>query len=115
MIATSTEYWKSFLDPNSLNHKKAQDNMKFYDKEKIVINEIVISEIINWLYENKKYLLIEWFFDYVSNTANVRIFHFGKEEFRLISKICLEKQINFSDGSLQYLAQYLNCDITKEF
>ncbi len=115
MIATSTKYWKAFLDSRNLNHKKARDNMKIYDNEKIVINQIVISEIVNWLHENKKIKIKEWFLDYIHNTANVRVFNLGKEELKEISKICIEKKMNFSEGCLEYLHTKLNCDITKEF
>ena len=105
----------AFFDPNNKNHKKARDNLKIYDKEKIIVDQTVISEVVNWLSQNNKHELIEWWFDYLQNTANVRVFHFGKEEFEIISKICIEQRITSTAGAIEYLNKYLNCDVTREF
>ena len=115
MIATTTNYWLAFFDPDNIKHKKTRDSILLYDKEQIIIDQIVISQVTNWLFRNNKNNLVEWFLDYVQNTSNVKIYYFGREEFRIITRTCIEKKMNFSEASAEYLQKYLNCDITKEF
>ncbi len=115
MIATSSAFWMAFFDPTNINHQKARNSVKIYDKEQIVINTTVITEITNWLVENEKHALASWFLDYVTNTANVKIFYIGKEELNTINGIINDKQTTFSDAILHYLQIHLHCDITKEY
>ena len=113
MIATSTEFWKAFFDPSHPKHKKARDDLKIYDKEKIILSQPVVLEIVSWLLENGKTKQKNWFLDYVLNTANIRLYHFGKEEFEKLSEICIEEEQVPSKASLEYLKKYLNCDIVE--
>jgi hypothetical protein len=79
MIATSTGFWKAFFDPADPNHSEARSDIRIFDREKIVLSEFVIAEVVSWLLENSKTKQKDWFLDYALNTANARIFLFGKE------------------------------------
>ena len=113
MISTSPVFWQAFFDPNNPNYKKARNAIKTYDKEQIIIDTITISNVLDWLYKNEKRALIAWFLDYLTNTSNVKIFYIGKEEFEILSRIVIEKQLNFSAATLEYLHMTLHYDIAK--
>jgi predicted nucleic acid-binding protein len=112
MIATSTGYWMAFFDPENPNHEKARSDIRIFDREKIVLSEFVLAEVASWLLKNNKQKHKNWFLDYAQNTANTRIFHFGKEEFGQVAKICMEKDVAISEASLEYLQTQLNLDVT---
>jgi predicted nucleic acid-binding protein len=112
MIATSTSYWTAFFDPMDPNHQKARSDMMIFDREKIILSEFVLAEVVSWLLQNNKLKQKNWFLDYAQNTANTRIFHFGKEEFSELAKLCEEKNLTLAEASLEYLSTKLNCDIT---
>jgi hypothetical protein len=112
MIATSVAFWKAFFDPANPNHGKARSEIKLFDRERIVLSEFVIAEVSSWLIERGKIPQKNWFLDYVQNTANTRIFLFGREEFAIVLKIALEENLPLDKASLEYLRRSLNCDIT---
>ncbi|MEW6035637.1 MAG: hypothetical protein AB1529_03420 [Candidatus Micrarchaeota archaeon] len=112
MIATSAEFWKAFFDPAHPRHAKARAGIKIFDREKIVLSAFVLAEVSRWLSERKKGRALEWFLDYAQNTANVRIFHFGKDEFAALARISADEGVPFERASLIYLERSLNVDVS---
>ncbi len=72
MIATTTAFWKAFFDPEDPDHDKTMSDITVFDKEKILISEFVVAEIVLWLNNKKKHK--QWFLDYVQNTENTLVF-----------------------------------------
>jgi hypothetical protein len=112
MIATSAEFWKAFFDPAHPRHGKARSDILVFDREKIVLSAFVLAEVSVWLSERKKAKALEWFLDYAQNTANVRIFHFGKDEFPALARISADERVPLGRASLIYLARSLNLDVS---
>ena len=110
MIATTTAFWKAFFDPEHPEHDKTLSDIMVFDKEKILISEFVVAEMVLWLKNKKKHK--QWFLDYVQNTANTRVFHYGKEEFEKIAEISSESDLTLTEASVEYLRKELNCDVT---
>src|SRR4030042_1602470 len=110
MIATTTAFWMAFFDPEDPKHAKARSDILLFDKEKIVVSQLVAAEVILWLDEKKKHK--EWFLDYVQNTANTRIFHYGREEFGKIAEMSAKSHLSLAEASVEYLRAELNCDVT---
>ncbi|MFN7990759.1 MAG: hypothetical protein U0R44_01235 [Candidatus Micrarchaeia archaeon] len=112
MIATSFEFWRAFFDPGDPHHAKARADIRVYDREKIILSPFIVAEVASWLIEKGKIRQKNWFLDFARNTANARVFIFGKEEFEMIMKIALEENMSLEKASLEYLRRSLNCDIT---
>ena len=112
MIATGFSYWRAFFDPENPSHSRARSDLALLDREKVVLSEFVIAEVVSYLSSMGKTKLKDWFLDYALNTANVRVFLFGKEEFAELAKIATEKDIPLGPASLEYLRAKLNCDVT---
>lgn len=112
MIAPGSGFWKAFFDPADPNHQKAMDDIRVFDREKIILSEFVIAEVVSWLLDLGKKKHKDWFLDYARNTANTRIYFFGREEFDDLSRISIEKDIPLAQASLEYLRGRLNCDLT---
>ena len=112
MLATTVSYWKAFFDPENPNHQKARAELPLLDREKIVLSEYVIAEVCSWLISMGRLRQKNWFLDYAQNTANTRIFLFGREEFAEMARISIEKDLPLDKASLEYLRARLNCDVT---
>ena len=115
MITTTTDYWKAFFDPQNHKHQQAVQDLEIFDKEKIILSQITLAEVSSWLTTLGKTKQAEWFLSFANDTANVRVFHFGKEEFEKVIAISIKKRINYSDACLEYLHKNLNCDITDDY
>ena len=111
MIATTTGFWKAFFDGKNKTHTKARRDILIFDKEKIVVSQLTVSEVLSWLIKCKKTKHANWFLNYVNQTANVRVFHFGKEEYGKISELIAAKTDLTGAGDI-YLHKQLNCDLT---
>jgi predicted nucleic acid-binding protein len=112
MIATTTGFWKAFFDPDDARHGKSKSEALVFDREKILISQFVIAEVVGWLAGIGKEKQKIWFLDYAQNTANTRIFHFGKEEFAEISRISADEGISIADASVEHLKRGSDCDVT---
>jgi hypothetical protein len=111
MIAPSSGFWKAFFDPADPKHGNALAELRIFDREKIVLSQFVMAEVVSWLLANGKKKQKDWFLDYAQNTVNTRIFHFGREELSDVLKISAEEDIALEKASLEYLRRSLNCDI----
>ena len=112
MIATTTTFWKAFFDRKEKNHKKARSDIAVFDREKIVMSEFIIAEVVSWLLSKGKREHSAWFLDLVQNTANTRIYVFSKEELASVLAISAKEGLPLDSASLEYLKRSLNCDIT---
>lgn len=110
MIATTTEFWIAFFDPEDPKHEKARSDIRIFDKEKIVVSQFVAAEVVLWLDSRNKHK--RWFLDYIQNTANTRLFHYGREEFRKVAEMSDESHLTITEASVEYLRKELNCDVT---
>lgn len=112
MIAATTAFWKAFFDPENPKHSHAMSEILVFDKEKIIISEFVVAEVVSWLKEKGKKKQKDWFLDYALNTANTRVFHYGKEEFHRMAEISADSDLSLAEASVEYLRKELNCDVT---
>lgn len=113
MIATTVLFWKAFFDPENPRHEQARADILGYDREKIVISQLVLSEAVSWLVAKGKFAQRDWFLDYAANTANVRIFNFGSDEIPMLFELSVYENTDLVDASVKYLKRYLNCGVTE--
>lgn len=115
MIATSFDFWQAFFDPYNKQHEEAKKNLLFYDKEIIAIDQLTLIKVLDWLGEKNKVTLANWFLDYATNTANVRIIYLQKEDLESLRNICLEHNLTIGETIQIHLVERFGCGSTKEF
>ena len=113
MIATNTAFWKAFFDPGNPDHERARTDILLFDKEKVVLSQLVLSEVLSWLVARGKMAQRDWFLDYAANTANVRVFGCGDEEFAVLSELARYENTDLAGASVKYLRRYMNCEVTE--
>jgi predicted nucleic acid-binding protein len=111
VISFSASFWKAFFDPKDPSHAKARSEIEVYDREDVLLSPFVLSETVGWLLGRRRRKHAAWLLEYAQNTANVRIFAFGKEELSAVMRISAEEGLPLDAASLEYLRKALNCDI----
>ncbi|MCI0503353.1 hypothetical protein L0Y65_01425 [Candidatus Micrarchaeota archaeon] len=112
-MATTVGFWKAFFDPENRDHERARTDLLVFDRDKILISQLVLSEVVSWLVSCGKSAQRDWLLDYAANTDNVRVFSFGEEELPVLAELSVYENSDLAGASLKYLKRYLNCAVTE--